>query len=402
MSLEDTPEARLRQLAAELAAVEADIEQLREFSGSREEHRRLADSIREQQRGAERLAEQLRASAEECSDAREQGALEEAIGRCDTRAKQVQRSFRLALLQHRANTAATAKRERDLLLSGATTAAELRKRKAQQGHTALSAAADVTAALQETVGMMNREIEKSASNIIAMQTSSEAMQRTKAQYTTMGDMLHMSKRLVRALEQADATDRWLMLGGLLVFSLVTLNVLRKRLWIPRLYTLFGVLRYIFTLGGGRDTTLSSELSRTSSELLTQVVVMATATLHAAAVASATVTPALRPTAAAADISPPSAHVIDALGTTGHSSSADVAADASERESDVQLPLNVRADDAGGVLRDINGSSDEVCEAAEQQPPPAPSKPVPRPGAGPNPPGKRHYTLPVQRPKTSDR
>ncbi|KAJ2774032.1 Vesicle transport protein S20, partial [Coemansia nantahalensis] len=344
-------------------------------------------------RSAERLLERLRVGAEDCSSARERAALEEAIGRLDSRAREVQRSFRLALLQYRANTAATARRERELLLSGAATPAELRARKAQQGQTALSAAADVTTALQETVSMMNREIEKSASNISTMQASSDALRRTKAQYMTMDDLLHMSKRLVRALEQADAMDRWLMLGGLLIFSLVTLNILRKRLWIPGLYTLLSVLRYVFTLGSSRAAAPAIELVSAGSGLLTQLAATATVALQDTPAASAMATPVLIPTAVAATPPRPSTAAVDTLGTTVYSSGTGVAAVVSDSENDVHTPLQVRAEDAG---------DDEICNAEEALSPLTQDKRSPRPGVGARLPRKHHFTLPVQRPKTTDR
>ncbi|KAJ1901833.1 Vesicle transport protein S20, partial [Coemansia sp. IMI 209127] len=170
------------------------------------------------------------------------------ISQLRMRAHSTQRSFRRAMLQYTGNATREAQRDRALLLSGAATPAELRKRKVRTGNATLNAAADVTTALQETVSMMNDEIDKSVGNIVALKDSSATLKRTKDRYITMHDVLKTSGNLIRALEQADAVDRWLMLAGLVLFALVSFNILRKRLWIPGLYTAFRIVRYLFTLG----------------------------------------------------------------------------------------------------------------------------------------------------------
>ncbi|KAJ2795471.1 Vesicle transport protein S20, partial [Coemansia furcata] len=255
--------------------VEKDIALLGKFSGTREDHRQFADSVRSQQRAAERIQQQLLADIEDCDDKR-QAELKAPLEREEKRSRALQRAFRLALLQYRPNAAGAAKQERELLLSGATTPAELRKLKVRAGNATLNAAADVTTALQETVSMMDAEIEKSAGNIIAMQESSAKLKKTQDEYSTLDSVLRTSKSLIQSLEQADALDRWLMLGGLVLFALVVFNILRKRIWIPGLSTLFSLIRYLVLSAVGRagtDTAVS-----TSSPLVTQqLVVVATST-----------------------------------------------------------------------------------------------------------------------------
>ncbi|KAJ1843150.1 Vesicle transport protein S20, partial [Coemansia sp. RSA 2703] len=238
----------LKQLTGELDEVEKDISLLAEFSGSRDEHKQIADSIRDQLRGAERLVERLQIDID---DIHAPGLQKEVQGKLDEHTKRIQslqRAFRTAVLRFRDNTASTARRERELLLSGAATPAELRKRKVRTGNAALNAASNLTTALQETVGMMNEEIEKSVGNTTALQESSKLLQKTNEQYFTMDDVLKTSKDLIRALEQADAMDRWLMLGGLILFAAVSFNIIRKRVWIPGLSTIFGILKYLLFAG----------------------------------------------------------------------------------------------------------------------------------------------------------
>ncbi|KAJ1927351.1 Vesicle transport protein S20, partial [Linderina pennispora] len=168
-----------------------------------------------------------------------------------------------------------------LLLSGAATPSELRKRKARTGNAVLNAATDVTTALQETVSLMNEEIEKSARNITALQDSSDTLRKTKEQHLTLDSVMKTSANLIKSLEQADAMDRWMMLGGLVLFGMVVFNILRKRIWIPGLSTLFSLLRYVLLGGSSKTagavtspmvmaTTSSADVMSTTSDALTSV------------------------------------------------------------------------------------------------------------------------------------
>ncbi|KAJ2489745.1 Vesicle transport protein S20 [Coemansia sp. RSA 2050] len=298
---------QLGQLVGEHDEMEKDIALLGKFSGSREDHRQFADSVRSQQRAAERIQQQLIADVEDCGDEKRQAELKEPLEREEGRSRALQRAFRQALLQYRPNAAGAAKQERELLLSGAATPAELRKRKVRAGNATLNAAADVTAALQETVSMMGAEIEKSAGNIIALQESSARLKRTRDEYGTLDGVLRTSKSLIQSLEQADALDRWLMLGGLILFSLVVFNILRKRIWIPGLSTLFSLVRYLVLSAFGRTgkdmaasasgpfvpqqlatATASTAVSELPTALVTSLVVLVsepaavTETMHVAA------------------------------------------------------------------------------------------------------------------------
>ncbi|KAJ2559110.1 Vesicle transport protein S20 [Coemansia sp. RSA 1933] len=236
----ETFEPQLRGIEEELDQIEGDVTLLEEFSGTRDEHQQLSASIREQHRTVERLLEHMELSTDTAD-------LLQRIGELRKRAHGAQRSFRWAMLRHSGNATREAQREREQLLSGATTAAELRKRKARTGNAVLGAAAEVTTALQQTVGMMNDEIDKSVGNIAALTDSSATLKRTKDRYVTMADVLKTSARLIRALENADAADRWLMLAGLVLFALVAFNILRKRTWIPGLSSLFALVRYLIVL-----------------------------------------------------------------------------------------------------------------------------------------------------------
>lgn len=285
MLVEQEIDITKRQIVSQLDELEGDIALLSKFDGSRDGHRQFAESIRSQQRTTDRLIEQLRMNMELENDDKQEFVAEQ-----ENRSKQLQRSFRAALLKYQPNTRNIAQRERELLLSGAATPDELRRRKARAGaggNAALNAATELTTSLQQTVSMMDQEIEKSISNITGLQESSHRLRKTQDQYVTMENILKTSKRLIHTLEQADIVDRWLIVGGLVLFGLVSFNILRKRVWIPGLSTLFHLIWYMFasvfsTTPSAAVDSVTTSVSVVDSMQVSLVMATTTATATSAA------------------------------------------------------------------------------------------------------------------------
>ncbi|KAJ1937292.1 hypothetical protein EC988_007933, partial [Linderina pennispora] len=110
----------LSQLSKELDQVEKDTRLLAQFCGSQDEHRQFADSIREQQLAARRTAEQLRLEVEYSTDTPKDEHTAR-LNLIESQMRKQQREFRAALLKYKGNSASAAKKERELLLSGAAT-----------------------------------------------------------------------------------------------------------------------------------------------------------------------------------------------------------------------------------------------------------------------------------------
>ncbi|KAJ1936162.1 hypothetical protein FBU59_005145, partial [Linderina macrospora] len=92
-------------------------------------------------------------------------------------------------------------------------------------------------------------------------------------HLTLDGIMKTSANLIKSLEQADAMDRWIMLGGLVLFSLVVFNILRKRIWIPGLSTLFSVLRYMLVGGSSKATSAVTSpmvMATPSTELVSNI------------------------------------------------------------------------------------------------------------------------------------
>ncbi|OLY79791.1 hypothetical protein AYI68_g6130 [Smittium mucronatum] len=146
--------------------------------------------------------------------------------------KRSRKGFREAILQNKVNRARKFNSEREALLSGSITPSEYRKNKARSENKVLDAAQDATQALRETAQLMNRELEVSVSNVTALEESSRLLVKNKEQHENINFLLSMTKRLLTELERADWVDRVLMALAFIFFSIVALNIIRKRIWIP--------------------------------------------------------------------------------------------------------------------------------------------------------------------------
>ncbi|KAJ2116282.1 hypothetical protein GGH17_006057 [Coemansia sp. RSA 788] len=266
-----------------------------------------------------------------------------------------------------------------------------------------------------------------------MSESSNKLRKTKGQYLAMDDVLKVSKNLVRTLEQADTVDRWLMLFGLVLFSLVAFNILRKRVWIPGLYTAFRVIRYVVTMGFSSSSSGSStaESPHVVSEFVTELVHATTSlsstttALMVASAASTGVTMTLGPSLLPVEGVQPSVEVLDTLATTSFGSSfteqviksgditssslgednssslsEDNSSSLSEDNSGDSKPSNDNTDNKSSedTTGDNKPSEDTNDSKPEQKPPNVKANPKKLLPGAVQPNLRRRYHLPVERPK----
>ncbi|CAG8531334.1 12885_t:CDS:2 [Cetraspora pellucida] len=152
----------------------------------------------------------------------------------ERRTVQTVASIRRAVLTSKQNIEREAKIEREMLLGRVdgrnSFAFEMRRRNFTSEDALLHSASDVTDALRRTTQLMQQEIERSAYSAKVLDESSRALKSTYSEYRGFSSVLRGSKQLITKLEQIDWTDRLLILFGLLVFVLVVLYVLKKRVW----------------------------------------------------------------------------------------------------------------------------------------------------------------------------
>ncbi|KAG2049781.1 Sec20-domain-containing protein [Suillus hirtellus] len=88
---------------------------------------------------------------------------------------------------------------------------------------------DVTEALQRTIGLMQKELERSVLSSQLLESSTATIQSASTTHDKLDLILGTSKQLITALEKTDWLDRILIIAGLVFFGLVVLFILKQRI-----------------------------------------------------------------------------------------------------------------------------------------------------------------------------
>ncbi|RHZ86669.1 hypothetical protein Glove_48g65 [Diversispora epigaea] len=182
-----------------------------------------------------KLIDAVKLIAEEQEKEKDKNAILQRLQRNEELHKQLQASHRRAILTSKQNIEREAKIEREMLLGRGDSGRnlnvfEMRNRNLTSEDTLIHSAKDVTESLRRTTELMQQEIERSAYSAKILDESSKTLKTTFSEYRGFASVVRGSKQLITKLEQIDWTDRLLIIFGLLVFSLVVLYILKKRVW----------------------------------------------------------------------------------------------------------------------------------------------------------------------------
>ncbi|KAG0078029.1 hypothetical protein BGZ93_001000 [Podila epicladia] len=195
----------------------------------------LARNAREESKAIESKIEDLRLLSEEQDKEADRAMILLMLEKIETQFKQQQQSLRQAILISKQTIDKEAKSERELLLKGAKSAIELneiRRRGASKGNAGqymLSTSKEQNESLTRTLQLMQQEVERTAHSAKIIDESSRTLRSTVNEYQTYDEVLKQGKNLIAKLSQADWIDRLLIGFGLLVFSLVVMYILKKRI-----------------------------------------------------------------------------------------------------------------------------------------------------------------------------
>ncbi|OMJ26226.1 hypothetical protein AYI70_g336 [Smittium culicis] len=220
----------------QLEALNQLIDDLYEFVGSENKRQILTEQIQDSLKELNSLLQELEFELE--ANAQPDSSLESFIISKKEDLTKSRRDFRQAILQNKVNRSKKFSNERQALLSGAITPSEFRKNKARSQNKVVDAAQDATQALRDTAQLMNRELQVSVANVAALEESSRLLYKNKEQHENISQLLNLTKSLLTELEHADWVDRVLIILAFLVFSIVALNIFRKRIWFPFIPSLF--------------------------------------------------------------------------------------------------------------------------------------------------------------------
>jgi protein transport protein SEC20 len=204
-----------------------------------EEQRVLAESARAKLREFELAIEDIREAAEEHDRELERIIILKQLENYQAHHRQLQSSLRTAMLNAKKRIDAQARLEREALLGGGTVS---RRRIQSNERAIIRASGEITEALRRTTQLMQQEVEKSVINATTLDESSRVLRAVQREYRTLDGVLRASRQILARLERGDWTDRLLILFGLLVFCLVVIHVIHRRIWIPNL---LGLFRWLF-------------------------------------------------------------------------------------------------------------------------------------------------------------
>ncbi|KAG1877302.1 hypothetical protein F4604DRAFT_1954910 [Suillus subluteus] len=88
---------------------------------------------------------------------------------------------------------------------------------------------DVTETMQRTIGLMQKELERSVLSSQLLESSTATLQSASTTHDTLDLILGTSKQLITTLEKTDWLDRILIISGLVFFGLVVLFILKQRI-----------------------------------------------------------------------------------------------------------------------------------------------------------------------------
>ncbi|KAJ1918262.1 Protein transport protein sec20 [Mycoemilia scoparia] len=233
-------EQAFADLRMQILDIIEDVNKLRTFNGLSMNRVGLTQSIHEEIKNTGMQLDRLKIEATRYGD-RFSNIVKDEQKAFD----RLKSQFRQSVIKAEKNKHKQLKNDREMLLAGAVSPAELRKWRARDGDELVGTSNEITSTLRETVQIMEGELKKSHANISTLQESSRMLTESKKRHELLDDVMRVSRGLILKLERADWTDRMLMLFAFLFFVGVVLNIIRRRVWIPGSSLLFRWFKYVF-------------------------------------------------------------------------------------------------------------------------------------------------------------
>ncbi|CAN4120623.1 unnamed protein product [Withania somnifera] len=142
-------------------------------------------------------------------------------------------NLRNANLQAKENMRKAAQEERELLLGGGEEST-VRRRNLQTKAGMTSAAESITESLRRTRQLMVQEVERSASTLMTVDESTGILKKAESEYKGHSSLLSRTRNLLSTMQRQDVLDRVILVVGFIIFSLVVLYVVSKRMGLLKL------------------------------------------------------------------------------------------------------------------------------------------------------------------------
>ncbi|CDZ98394.1 SEC20 [Phaffia rhodozyma] len=215
---------------------------LKSCTGPYNRHQELAKEIRGDLVRIERLLVTLEEEADDQDSERARLVVRSIFDQLSRKLDSARIEYRSALLTSKKSIDSNPAAIREELLYSKNRSAE----STQADDPLQEKANQVTVALRQTTEMMKDEIDRSVLSAQLLDESTATLRSTTNLYETYSSLLQASSSLLTALEQANYTDRILIIAAVLFFLLVCGYILKKRV----LDKAVGGLTYIIGGPGG--------------------------------------------------------------------------------------------------------------------------------------------------------
>ncbi|KAH7922756.1 hypothetical protein BV22DRAFT_1106445 [Leucogyrophana mollusca] len=205
------------------------IPRLRACQGPLSLQQTLAAELREDTEVLSRYIEELDVLV---GDQRSEKARKELRGRVDAFRESLaslRRDSRAALLASKRAIDSQSRSNREELLRSSVLRETQTSNEKVADDVLMKANDNVTESLQRTIGLMQKELERSVLSTQLLETSTASLRSTSTTHDTLTNLMGTSKQLITALEKTDWVDRLVIISALVFFALVVLFILKQRI-----------------------------------------------------------------------------------------------------------------------------------------------------------------------------
>eukprot|EP00741_Cyanophora_paradoxa_P005889 tig00000113_g5707.t1 len=215
-------------LYAAAAGVAADSDALAKFTGGNDGMQELVSAARAKLKQMRESMEELEVEAEAQEREADSVFILELLNKARRSLNDLQDRLREAMKQYSENVREQRIKEREALLSGATSS-ELRRREPRSGEDSLAQAQEATDGLRRTRQMLAEAVSQGSATMALLDQSSQTLRATGAKQEAASDSIGTARGLITGLEQKEARDRAMMMGAFAFFVFVCFYILYRRL-----------------------------------------------------------------------------------------------------------------------------------------------------------------------------
>jgi len=135
--------------------------------------------------------------------------------------------FRKANIQSKSNLDKQRIKEKEALLKGGEESQHIKEMNSKAA--IMKTASDVTLRMRRTRQLISEEVQRSNVTMDVLAGSSKTIYNVRQEYGSLNNFIRSAKGLLTQIERREITDKLLILFGLVVFFLVVIFIMRKRM-----------------------------------------------------------------------------------------------------------------------------------------------------------------------------